>query len=153
MTATSFTGNLGGLAGADAWCQLAATSGRKGGTWVAFLATSTAAGVSRMTVNGPWYQQRSDGTFVLTYNNTANMQTGALASLQIDEQGRSSGSAYFWTGMNTDGTTSAQGNCSNWASATAQGAVGSYSSLNQADLFVTSPYSCGNVQRLLCVEQ
>jgi hypothetical protein len=151
LTSTQFSGNLGGLAGADQRCQTAATAGNKGGTWIALLATSTTTGTSRVTGSGPWYQEQSSGSFVVTYNNTANLQTGALATLETDEQGRIiqgnfTGDLNFWSGMNADATTTAS-TCSNWTTTGGSGSWGAFTSLG------TSSTSCGNGYRLLCLEQ
>jgi hypothetical protein len=158
VTSTSFTGALGGLSGADMRCELAAAAGNKGGTWKAFLATTSAPGVSRINDVGPWYQETALGVFSLTYKNVANLQTGALAVLEYDEQGRSlvNGSTvpYFWTGMNDDGTTNlGLGNCTNWASASSEGVVGSLTELQRSNPNIGSPTYCGNSNRLLCIEQ
>lgn len=130
-------------------CQTAATAGNKGGTWLAYLASGTVTGPSRLTAPGPWFQERADGTFILTYNNTANLQTGALSPLNTDEQGRVLGSsAPFWTGMNSDSTTSFN-TCTSWASSSSSfdGALG-----NGTTLF-SSLGSSFNAYRLLCIEQ
>lgn len=52
-----FGGNLGGLAGADAICQRAATDvGAGDRTWHAFLSTSTVNAIDRIG-SGPWYDR------------------------------------------------------------------------------------------------
>jgi hypothetical protein len=53
--------NLGGLAGADAYCQtLATAAGRGGATWHAYLSTQGPGAVSARDRigNGPWYNAR-----------------------------------------------------------------------------------------------
>jgi hypothetical protein len=51
-------GNLGGLAGADAYCQsLAAAVGAGGKTWHAYLSTSTVNAKDRIG-SGPWYNSK-----------------------------------------------------------------------------------------------
>ena len=53
--------DLGGLAGADAHCQmLAAATGRGAATWHAYVSTQGAGGVNARDRigNGPWYNQR-----------------------------------------------------------------------------------------------
>jgi hypothetical protein len=57
-------GNLGGLAGADAHCQrLAATAGRGGATWHAYLSQAPAGGLPQIHARdrigqGPWYNAK-----------------------------------------------------------------------------------------------
>src|ERR1700687_1866642 len=53
--------NLGGVAGADAYCQtLPTTAGRGGATWHAYLSTQGAGAVNARDRigNGPWYNAR-----------------------------------------------------------------------------------------------
>src|SRR5713101_1595479 len=53
--------NYGGLAGADAYCQtMAASAGRGGATWHAYLSTQGAGAVNARDRigNGPWYNAR-----------------------------------------------------------------------------------------------
>src|ERR1043166_5056704 len=53
--------NYGGLAGADAYCQqMAASAGRGGATWHAYLSTQGAGAVNARDRigNGPWYNSR-----------------------------------------------------------------------------------------------
>ena len=80
-------GDLGGLAGADAYCQsLAATAGAGGKTWRAYLSTNQANPGGAVNArdrigNGPW--QNFKGEVIATSvddlhsaNNKLNMQTG-----------------------------------------------------------------------------
>src|SRR6058998_3084119 len=53
--------NYGGLAGADAYCQMLATAaGRGSSTWHAYLSTQGAGAVNARDRigNGPWFNQR-----------------------------------------------------------------------------------------------
>jgi hypothetical protein len=74
-------GNLGGIAGADAQCQmLAAAAGRGGVTWHAYLSTQgpNAVNARDRIGSGPWYNQRGQ------------VIAGSVAELQGDtiEQAR-----------------------------------------------------------------
>jgi hypothetical protein len=54
------TGNLGGLAGADAHCQkLAEAAGISGKTWTAYLSTSSENARDRIG-NGPWHNAKGE---------------------------------------------------------------------------------------------
>ena len=56
--------NLGGLAGADAYCQqLATAAGRGGVTWHAYMSQQAKGGMQAINArdrigNGPWYNQK-----------------------------------------------------------------------------------------------
>jgi hypothetical protein len=130
-SATSATGNLGGLAGADATCQrLAAAAGHGARTWRAYLS------VERDTTNnnlpahardrigaGPWF----NANLVVIANNIAELhsRTGD-AALFVDERaqrinGQWTGSPGpvehdILTGSNADGTVAAGLTCADWTS-------------------------------------
>lgn len=63
VTSGRFTGNLGGLSGADQKCMQAAAAGNKNGIWKAYVSSSSENALARMTADGPWYQEESDGIF------------------------------------------------------------------------------------------
>jgi hypothetical protein len=130
-SATSATGNLGGLAGADATCQrLAAAVGHGSRTWRAYLSVERDAGNNNLPTHardrigaGPWY----NANMVLIANNTAELhaRTGD-AALFIDERaqrinGQWTGSPSpvehdTLTGSNADGTVAAGLTCNDWTS-------------------------------------
>ncbi|MDP1825492.1 MAG: DUF1554 domain-containing protein [Archangium sp.] len=149
VTSTSFQANFGGVSGADALCQNAATAANKGGTWKAFVSSTTETAIARMVEVGPWYQERSDGSFVLTYNNKANLGTTALSLIYVDEQGRGSGSSTFdptyWTGMTA--TNQVGPTCAGWTVTSGSSAlVGKDGTTGGSD-------SCSSLNALLCLEQ
>ncbi len=55
VTSTLYSGNLGGLSGADAKCLTAAQSVNLPGTWKAWLSSSTINAIDRIAEVGPWY--------------------------------------------------------------------------------------------------
>lgn len=129
-SATSTTGNLGGLTGADATCQrLAAAVGEGGRTWRAYL--SADRGPNGQPVNardrigaGPWRNANLD----LIANDLAELhaRTGNPA-LFIDEHGQRINGQWtgspapvehdILTGSNADGTLLPGATCSDWTSA------------------------------------
>jgi hypothetical protein len=154
ITATPYPGDLGGLAGADAKCQLAATAANRTGHWKAFISSSTENAVTRMAGNGPWFQARAPAQRV--FNNTANLQTVPLVALGFDETDVSfanSGPIMFWTGTAIGGATSSQ-TCNGFttASASVNGTVG-HTNSTDATWVALGPQSCSNSQHLLCFEQ
>jgi hypothetical protein len=140
-SATSITGNLGGLAGADATCQrLAAAAGHAGGTWRAYLsverdpANGNQATHARDRIGtGPWYNANR----VLIADNLTELhaRTGD-AELFVNEHGlringQWSGSPTpnehdILTGSNADGRVAAGLTCADWTSdsASVAGQVG-----------------------------
>jgi hypothetical protein len=124
ITSATYAGNLGGVAGGDSACTLAANAGGLGGTWKAWLSTSTASALSRMADVGPWVQVSFTGT-IPTFNNRANLGTTPNAPLRVNEQGDELFSTvYFWTGTDVGGA-SGVNTCTNWTSSSLSG-VGSW---------------------------
>lgn len=131
-SATSTTGNLGGLSGADATCQrLAAAVGQGSRTWRAYLSVERDPANNNQPThardrigNGPWY----NANLALVANNRTELhaRTGD-ASLFVDERGQRINGQWtgspgpnqhdILTGSNADGTVVAGFTCADWTSA------------------------------------
>ena len=130
-------GNLGGLAGADNYCQqLAQAAGAGAKTWRAYLSTQPADGAPAVNARdrigkGPW--QNSKGVViakdVADLHSAANNLTKATALSEkgevINGRGDTPNRHDVLTGSQADGTAFAAGDdrtCKNWTSST-QGAA------------------------------
>ena len=130
-------GNLGGLAGADNYCQqLAQAAGAGAKTWRAYLSTQPADGAPAVNARdrigkGPW--QNSRGVVVAKdvadLHSAANNLTKATALSEkgdvINGRGDTPNRHDVLTGSQADGTAFAAGDdrtCKNWTSST-QGAA------------------------------
>lgn len=130
-------GNLGGLAGADNYCQqLAQAAGAGAKTWRAYLSTQAADGAPAVNARdrigkGPW--QNSKGVViakdVAELHSAANNLTKASALSEkgdvINGRGDTPNRHDVLTGSQADGTAFAAGDdrtCKNWTSST-QGAA------------------------------
>jgi hypothetical protein len=132
-SATSVTGNLGGLAGADATCQRLATAAGHDGTWRAYLSVERDPANGNQPTHardrigtGPWHNANR----VLIANNVAELhaRTGD-AQLFVDERGlpingQWSGSPTpnqhdILTGSTADGRVAAGLTCADWTSGSA----------------------------------
>ena len=130
-SATSVTGNLGGLTGADATCRRLATAvGQGTRTWRAYLSVDRDASNNNQPRHakdrigtGPWY----NANLQLIANNVAELhsRTGD-AALFLDERGQRINGQWtgspspvehdILTGSNADGTLMAGMTCSDWTS-------------------------------------
>jgi hypothetical protein len=140
-SATSVTGNLGGLTGADATCQrLAAAVGLGSLTWRAYLSVERDPANNNQPTNardrigaGPWYNANLD----LVANSVAELHSrSGDAALFVDERGRRINGQWtgspspvehdILTGSNADGTLARGLTCADWTSdsAAAIGQVG-----------------------------
>ncbi|MDP1827789.1 MAG: DUF1554 domain-containing protein [Archangium sp.] len=151
ITSVAFTGDLGGLAQADARCNTAAQAANKTGTWKAWLSSPSESAASRQTDVGPWHQESADGGLTLTFNNKANLTTTPLAPITVDEMGRYNGAEY-WTGT-TGGGLSSSATCSGWTSASSSffGTFGN--GATSTAWTITSSDYCHSAHALLCLEQ
>lgn len=142
---TSATGNLGGLAGADATCQrLAAAAGHATGrTWRAYL--SAERGPNGQPANardrigtGPWY----NATLGLVANNLTELHAReGDAALFLDERGQRINGQWtgsptpnehdILTGSNADGSVATGLTCADWTS----GAAGISAQIGHSDGF------------------
>jgi len=130
-SATSVTGNLGGLAGADFTCQrLAAAAGLSGRAWRAYLSVERDSTNGNRPTNardrigtGPWYNANG----ILVANNVAELHArSGDASVFVDERGRRINGQWtgspgpvqhdILTGSNADGTLAPGLTCSDWTS-------------------------------------
>jgi hypothetical protein len=131
-SATSATGNLGGLAGADATCQrLAAAVGEAARAWRAYLSVERDPANGNQPTHardrigaGPWRNANN----VVVANTLAELhaRTGD-AAIFVDERGQRINGQWTGsptpiehdalTGSNADGTVMAGQTCSDWTSA------------------------------------
>ncbi|MFZ5443160.1 MAG: hypothetical protein ACOZQL_24340 [Myxococcota bacterium] len=152
VTSVSYVGDLGGLSGADAKCNTAARAANKGGTWTAWLSATSTSAPSRITSNGPWYTEQTDGGVTLAFNNKANLSTTPLAELDVDEEGRWTTNAY-WTGTAGGGDPSGS-RCADWTTAS-NSSTGTFGTGSAASSTWTEAGAslCYSVRSLLCLEQ
>ena len=97
--------NIGGLDGADARCQAGADAANIGGTWKAWLSTSTVNAKDRIDGSGPYV--RMDGALIA--NDLADLTDGSIAvAINLSEFGAQPDGGFIdftrvWTGTDTNG--------------------------------------------------
>lgn len=153
ITSTKYTGNLGGLSGADNKCQGRATSTGLGGTWKAWLSDGVTSVLSRQSQSTGSYRLMNGITVA---NNWKDLTDGTLTkSININELGSwvPSADGIVWTNTTASGTrASTTSHCSNWTSIEGLGFYGvsgiTYSAWTQG-----RNSNCSNAHRLYCFEQ
>lgn len=107
-------GNLGGLTGADAICQAAATAvGAGARTWKAYLSTDTVNAKDRIG-KGPWYNQKLE----LIANDVTGLHAANIPSAKVlnENGGATPGNRHdILTGSTAAGMATAD-TCANWTS-------------------------------------
>jgi hypothetical protein len=130
-SATSVTGNLGGISGADATCQrLAAAAGHGGRTWRAYVSVERDPANNNQPTHardrigaGPWY----NAALTLVANNLTELHArSGDAAIFVDERGQRINGQWtgspspvehdILTGSNADGTLIAGMTCADWTS-------------------------------------
>ncbi len=145
MTATKYNGDLGGFAGADAKCNLAAQGALLGGTWKAWIGDASTPPHTRITDVGPWYNISGETKL---FNNVANLQTIPLSTYSSDfenEQGDPGTSVAAWSGH---GSVS----CLSWTSG-ASSQQGSYLSAGSSTMWQYPSLGCAQPLSIMCLEQ
>lgn len=165
VSSVNSTGNLGGVAGADSKCQTLANGASLGGTYKAWLATSTQSAVARI---GP---QRSGELRLVSGAKVADGFTDLipkqmpLTAIDLDEKGAMptvAGSAPItcsiilpvWTdAFETGVPPDPSGSCSDWHSATDTTATDVGDANGLADWSAQCRASCAGTAALYCFEQ
>ncbi len=158
VTKTTYNGNLGGLLGADQKCMAAAQSVNLGGTFKAWLSSSTISASSRLAHAAVPYKLLN-GTIVA--NDWTDLIDGNLSgAINIDESNvQLTGIKLVWTNTKSDGNISSLDgkfsmSCNNWTVRDIRTArVGNTNAINNAwTNYPTRSYCDGN-GRLYCFEQ
>ncbi len=159
VTSQTWNGNLGGIAGADAKCQAAATGAGAGGTFRAWVATDNtdrpAVRFENAGTTSSFYMFNSSGAEIKLVDNWGDLTDGNIdAAFSKDETGGNA-SGQAWTNLNANGTYYG-GNaysCSSWGStASSNGHYGSIGPTNANWSSSSGGSSCASLLRLYCFQ-
>ncbi len=148
-TSTAYDGALGGLAGGDAKCQAHADGASLGGTWVAWLSTSSVDAKDRLVEPAGVFVRAVDGTQVA--DDIADLIDGSIdATIARTELDGAPPSIDVWTGTRSNGTEQAA-KCSDWSVATGNGFRGR-TNLSDGRWTEENIDNCVNLLTLYCFE-
>jgi len=151
ITSANVTGNLGGIAGADALCQNLATAADlyRPDSFKALLATSPMNTITeRFQFDGPWY--RRDG-LLFAHNKAELVSEKVMLPLNLTETGQYIGKALVFTGSAEGSLGSPVTNCFEWtanagtAGGTSASVVGSLFDPIDSWLYLGFPSCTGHV--------
>lgn len=115
ITSATVTGDLGGIAGADALCNSLATASSLPGTYKAWLSDGTSSPATTFTKNHRYVLP--DGTTIVA-DSWADLTDGTLANnIDRTESGSEVSNVLVMTNTNADGTTAVDEACQNFTSA------------------------------------
>jgi hypothetical protein len=155
LTSGTYQGNLGGLVGADAKCQVSAEKVSLGGIWKAWLSDDKIAVNTRLSQANVYYQ-RLDGIGVaLGWNDL--IDGSLLNPINVTENKTVVNTGWAWTGSTAYGQimppTTLGTNCANWTSTTSgTGSTGAFSRIDQG-WSEEGAFGCYIAKPLYCVEQ
>jgi hypothetical protein len=151
------SGNFGGLNGADAACQSAATNASLTGTYKALLTDGTTAVLDRWGASPSNYNngiELPSGTAVAS--DWTQLTTSALSNAINKQADGSNATQYVLTGMSTALGTAGSANCSDWTSTSGNGTLGNSSSTNSITWwrgYGNNPCTPGVTVGFYCFEQ
>jgi len=154
VTSSSYAANFGSLAAADGDCANVASGKGLGGTWKAWLSSSTSSAASRFSHSLLPYELL-DGTLVA--GNWTALTSGTLAhAIDLDENMVVENSLGVWTGTLKDGSSSGvkTDTCDDWTTASYSW-FGFYGFSNHTDSgwSLANNDNCGAKYSLYCIEQ
>lgn len=136
-----------GIETADADCTQSAADREIGGTWRAWLSSSSVDAFDRITDVAPWYRIDRE---TLLFASRLELTTGPRATIEAMPDPEM---MMFWSGTRLDGTRSID-NCSDWTvyNRPAIATVGRADVVGESWVMDT-PLLCSNYLALLCIEQ
>jgi len=163
VSSVAYTGNLGGLLGADTSCQALAEAASLPGVYKAWLSTQQASPSTRFTHSASAYVQPVSGTQVCSDWNCLTSGT-LLAPISTDEYGHMPADIYYpdvWTNTTTAGTAMTNFpalDCEAWSSSAAWpaapgGATGTADVVGAAWCYNGGGFVCSFQAHLFCVQQ
>ncbi|PZP56060.1 MAG: hypothetical protein DI586_04885 [Micavibrio aeruginosavorus] len=153
VTSATYTGNLGGLSGADEICQKHANAAALPGKYMAWVADSSGSPSTRFYQSTVPYRL-VDGTTTIA-NNWADLVDGGISSsISKNETGATVAGGGVWTNVASNGTVQGANSCSMWTEPTAAA-----NSRQGTSNLITSSWTnngndtCPNAKRLYCFQQ
>lgn len=153
VTSQTYSGALGGLAGADAECQALADAAGLDGTFLAWLGDSTGSPSTRFVRDSRDYLL-VDGTRIA--DGWADLTDGTIQNpIDVTETGATvGGSAGVWTATTSSGTSAAD-HCADWTTDTTPpvGRIGFTDATDGTWTDSFNSFGCNGGFRLYCFEQ
>jgi len=144
------SGSMGGLAGADSWCQNQANQASLGGSFKAWLSNSSTSASSRLSHASVPYKLVDDTTVV---NNWNDLVDGTLSNkINKDQFGALADGIVTWTNTKPDGSIENTNSCNNWSSVSGSSNTG-HSGFTDTQWTQFGSDNCGSYKALYCFEQ
>lgn len=153
VSSAGYSGNLGGLSGADATCTTLGASLDSTVKWRAVLSDgSTSASTRFYTREGIWDTNTGAQTKIqTTMENLFSAGTALLSAVNYDETGGSAGNSRIWSGASTSGGKSGL-DCNDWSDGT-NGLDGTHGNTNNTgtNWISSGTRACSSSNRIMCM--
>jgi hypothetical protein len=154
VTSSTYTGNLGGLDGADAKCNALAEEAELPGTYKAWLSTTTVNAKDRIADSTLGFQ-RVDGEMIAA-NLSDLIDWEILNPISRDEYDATVTTS-VWTGTNESGNKISTSTCQDWTYELSDLGGGSACGNSGASdfrwTFSIASYTCGTMRPFYCIQQ
>ena len=160
VTSEVFTGNLGGIAGADQKCQAAAESAGLPGDYMAWVSSSEGSPAERFLKSAVPYRQL-DGTEIASNWNDlidGTLKSGILLTEKMGAPTKGTAMscmldvAFAWSGTQETGVGLADGDCNDWSDGAGYGFAG-WVGLTDNGWTIACMADCIDEAALYCFEQ
>lgn len=150
VTSTAFDGNLGGLAGANSKCVVAATNAGLGGAWTAWVSSGSVGIRARTEIAGSWYIGADEA---IRIPEAGSDDIVVLHPLSLDERGQTIPPGdVVWTGTIPCPVVPAGSTCAAWSRVDMNGTYGDPTQ-TAATWSNAGKRSCSELAHLYCFEQ
>lgn len=156
VTSSSFFGNVGGLTGADDYCQAHADYVGLSGTYRAWIADATGSPSTRFTRSSVPYVMPAGMTALVLANDYADLTDGTLArNFSQNELGQTVTAGGAFTNVYASGAhISSVQSCLGWTSSNVNDSAGNGTVASTTSTWTNSGgVSCNASRRLFCFEQ
>ena len=151
ITSTTYSGNLGGLNGADEICNQHAAAAQLAGNYKAWLSDSEESAADRLTHSDVPYVDTLGNVIALNW--TELITTDHLTYMYYDEFG-SADNTLVWTGTNADGDLyNTALTCSNWLEGSSGSAMTGNPSHFDDKWTEYGSVNCSGEQTIYCIQQ
>jgi hypothetical protein len=151
VTSTTTNAALGGLSGADQFCQQAAKDAGLSRTYKAILSTTHKNAKDRISIRGAIYKVYNSGNKSKVAADERELWGGGLhENVNITEMGTTVGNSP-WTATNSSGIYSGKGDCGGWEETGSTTDAGM--STSASGWLCCTTYSCASHKPLYCISQ
>jgi hypothetical protein len=151
-TTSLHTGNLGGVAGANAICAGEARSAGIPGAFLAWISDGIITPLTTFVQSAvPYVLADAAGTLIAS-SWTSLTNPPFTNAISLDARGTPVGNVPVWTGVNTDGSASPT-NCKGWTSESGSGTVGAADFNGSVWTNYVQGEECGASLPIYCVQQ